>query len=204
MGDSEKKCPKYKTSDKCWKLCTEAKLHAINPMNYLTKCRKYLMIVIKNDFRFKWTDIAGVGIHPTKAWLSRLVNFKNAIWTWGHFRRTICNKILPQKRMECFRLLLDHLAWIEYQFLCGIRDSRKAESLWRMMRGGGSNEVRTPELIGQIKNFMDKDRRVSKETISAQFDVSVRTVHTIIREELMIYIYKWHEENVTGEFLRRD
>ena len=47
-----------------------------------------------------------------------------------------------------------------------------------------SKEVRTPELIGQMKNFMDKDRRVSIETISAQFDVSVGTVHTIIREEL--------------------
>ena len=33
---------------------------------------------------------------------------------------------------------------------------------------------------------MDKDRRVSIETISAQFDVSVGTVHTIIREELKI------------------
>ena len=33
---------------------------------------------------------------------------------------------------------------------------------------------------------MDKDRRVSIETISAQFDVSVRTLHTIIREELMM------------------
>ena len=48
----------------------------------------------------------------------------------------------------------------------------------------GSKEVRTPELIGLIKNFMDKDRRVSIETISAQFDVSVGTVHTIICEEL--------------------
>ena len=47
-----------------------------------------------------------------------------------------------------------------------------------------SKEVRTPELIGQIKNFADKDPRVSIETISAQFDVSVGTVHTIIREEL--------------------
>ena len=47
-----------------------------------------------------------------------------------------------------------------------------------------SKEVRTPELSGQIKNFMDKDRRVSIETISAQFDVSVGTVHTIIREQL--------------------
>ena len=51
-------------------------------------------------------------------------------------------------------------------------------------RSGKSKEVRTPELIGQIKNLMDKDRRVSIETISARFDVSVGTVHTIIREEL--------------------
>ena len=53
-------------------------------------------------------------------------------------------------------------------------------------RGERSKEVRTPELIGQIKNFMDKDRRVSIGTISAQFDVSVGTVHTIIREELKV------------------
>ena len=51
-------------------------------------------------------------------------------------------------------------------------------------RCGRSKEVRTPELIGQIKNFMDKDRRVSMETISAQFDVTVGTVHTIIHKEL--------------------
>ena len=37
--------------------------------------------------------------------------------------------------MECFRPLFDHLAWIENQFLSGIRDSRKAGSLWGMMRG---------------------------------------------------------------------
>ena len=35
-----------------------------------------------------------------------------------------------------------------------------------------SKEVRTPELIGQIKSCMDKDCRVSIETISAQFGVS--------------------------------
>ena len=44
---------------------------------------------------------------------------------------------MPQKRMECFRLLFDHLAWIEYQFLSDIRDSSKAGSLWGMMRGMG-------------------------------------------------------------------
>ena len=95
------------------------------------------------DFRFKWTATAAIGIHPTKTWLSLLGNFKNAIWKWGHFRRTICNKIvlnlekMLQKRMECFGLLLEHLAWIEHQFLSGIRDSRKPGSLWGMMRGVG-------------------------------------------------------------------
>ena len=47
-------------------------------------------------------------------------------------------------------------------------------------RCGNSKEVRTPELIAQIKNFMDKDSLVFIETISAQFDVSVG----IIRLEL--------------------
>ena len=39
--------------------------------------------------------------------------------------------------MEFIGLLFDHLAWIEHQFLCSIRDSRKAGSLWGMMRGVG-------------------------------------------------------------------
>ena len=77
-------------------------------------------------------------------WLSLLVNFKNAIWTWGYFRRTICKKKsvlnlvkMKQKRMECFRLLFGHLARIEHQYLSGIRVSRKVGSLWGMMRGVG-------------------------------------------------------------------
>ena len=45
-------------------------------------------------------------------------------------------KIL-QKSMEYFRLLFEHLAWIEHQFLSGIRDSRKEGSLCGMMRGVG-------------------------------------------------------------------
>ena len=50
------------------------------------------------DFRFKWTATAGIGIYSTKAWLSQLVNFKNAMW---HFRRTICNKILFWTCKKC-------------------------------------------------------------------------------------------------------
>ena len=44
-------------------------------------------------------------------------------------------KMMPQKRMECFRMLFDYLALIEHQFLSGIRDSKKTRSLWGMMRG---------------------------------------------------------------------
>ena len=33
--------------------------------------------------------------------------------------------------------VFDHLAWIEHQFLSGISDSRKAQSLWGMMRDVG-------------------------------------------------------------------
>ena len=39
--------------------------------------------------------------------------------------------------MEYFRLLLGHLAWIKYQFMSDIRDSRKAGCLWGIMRGEG-------------------------------------------------------------------
>ena len=62
---------------------------------------------------------------------SQLVIFKNAIWTCGYFRRNL--EKMPQKPMECFTLLFNHLAWIEQQFLSGIRDSR----MWGMMRGVG-------------------------------------------------------------------
>ena len=49
---------------------------------------------------------------------------------------------MSQKRMEYFRLLLEHLAWIEHPFLNGIRGSRKAAFIiphrpWGMMEGVG-------------------------------------------------------------------
>ena len=54
-------------------------------------------------------------------------------------------------------------------------------------RCGRNKEVRTPELVRQIRNFMDEDHRVSIETISIKFDVSVGTVHTIIHEQLKMW-----------------
>ena len=40
---------------------------------------------------------------------------------------------MSEKSIECFRLLFDHLAWIEHQFFSGIRDSRKTGSQWGSM-----------------------------------------------------------------------
>ena len=49
----------------------------------------------------------------------------------------LCFKLekIQQQRMECFRLLFDHLAWMELQFLSDIRDSRMAGNLWGRVRG---------------------------------------------------------------------
>ena len=51
----------------------------------------------------------------------------------------LCLKLgkMLQKRMGCFRLLFDQLAWIEHQFLNGMRDLREAGSLWGMLKGVG-------------------------------------------------------------------
>ena len=54
--------------------------------------------------------------------------------------------MMPQKRMECFRLLFHHLAWIKHQFL---RFKEARLSVRDDERCGGSKEVNTPELIGQ-------------------------------------------------------
>ena len=54
------------------------------------------------DFSFKWTATAAIGMHLTKAWLSQLVNFKNAIWTWGHFLREF-QKRFGRKRPALFK-----------------------------------------------------------------------------------------------------
>ena len=56
---------------------------------------------------------------------------------------------MPQKRMECFKLLLEQLAWIERQLLSGMRFKEGREPVRDDERCGRSKEVNTPELIGQ-------------------------------------------------------
>ena len=69
-------------------------------IQYVTSIHLIKWLTNFYDFRFKWTATAAIGIHPTKALLSLLVNFKNAIW---QFRRTICNKILFLTWKICHR-----------------------------------------------------------------------------------------------------
>ena len=61
------------------------------------------------DFSFKWTATAAIGIHPTKTWLSQLVNFKNAIWTlWELYAIKFCFKL----GKNAMRWKLDLLLWL--------------------------------------------------------------------------------------------
>ena len=99
-----------------------------------------------------------------------------------------CFKLGKNAATETYRILQTafgascmNRAWV---FEWHKRFKEGKESVKDDERCGRSKEVRTSELIGQMKNFIDKDRCVSIETISAQFDISVGTVHTIIREEL--------------------
>ena len=92
------------------------------------------------DFRFKWTATAVIGIHLTKTWFHCWwISKMQSDTLEKRYAIKFCFKLgkIPQKRMECFRLLFDHLTWIEHQFLSGIRDSRKAGSLWGMISGVG-------------------------------------------------------------------
>ena len=99
---------------------------------------------------------AAIGLHPNEAWLSLLVNFKSAIWTWGHFRRTICNTIQFEtwkichrnvwNASDCFGASCMNRASVferHKRFKEGRESVRHDERFWR------SKEDNSPQLIGQ-------------------------------------------------------
>ena len=103
-----------------------------------------------------WPWIA-IGIHPTKARLSQLVNFKNAIWTWGHFRWTICNKLfffkLGKNATETYGMLQTAFRPSCMNrapvFRCHKRFKEGKESVRDYEKCRRSKEVKTQELNGQ-------------------------------------------------------
>ena len=105
------------------------------------------------DFRFKWTATAAIGMHPIKAWLSQLVNFKNAI---RHFRRTNAIKLcfkLRKNTTETYGMLqtafgASCMNWaLVFEWHKRFKEAR--ESVRDDQRCERSKEVNTPELINQ-------------------------------------------------------
>ena len=104
------------------------------------------------DFRFKCTARAGIGMHPTKASLSQLVNFKNAIWTWERYVIKFCFK-LGKNATETHGMLQT-----DFRPSCMNRESvfewhkrfnEGRESVRDDERCGRSKEVNISEFIGQ-------------------------------------------------------
>ena len=136
----------------------------------------HLMRLVTNfyDFRFKWTATTGTGMHPTKTWSSQLVNFKNAIWTWGHFRRTIklCFK-LGKNSTETYGMLqtafrpsrINQASVFEWYK----RFKEGRESVRDDERCGRNKEVNTPELIGQRVEVLREFRKTFRRKSPALF-----------------------------------
>ena len=133
------------------------------------------------DFRLKWTATAEIRIHPTPDchswWISKMQSGREDTLEERHEIK-FCIK-LWKNATETYGMLQSafgascmNRAWV---FESHKRFKEGRESVRDDERCGRGKGVRTPQLIGQIKNIMDKD---------SQFDVSLGAVHTIIREEL--------------------
>ena len=105
------------------------------------------------DFWFKWTPTKGIGIHPTKAWLSLLVISKMQSGREDTLEERYAIKFcfkLWKMSQKCFRLHFDLLPWTQHRCLSGIRDSRVDRGSVRDdERCGRSKEVNKPETFGQ-------------------------------------------------------
>ena len=130
--------------------------HRLLKIHYVIAIHLMRWLINFYDFYFKWTATPAIGIHPTKAWLLQLVNFKNAICTWGHFRRTICNKILFytwKNATETYAMLQTAFGpscmnWASvFEWHKRFKEGR--ESVRNDEKCARSKEVNTSELIGQ-------------------------------------------------------
>ena len=88
--------------------------------------------------------------------------------------------------MECFRLLFDHLAWIEHRFLSGIGNSKKTGSLWGMRKrvGGLRKSIDQSWLARGLGlgllcwGFMGVQKRFGRKHSSNRVSgISTRTMH---------------------------
>ena len=86
-------------------------------------------------------------------WLSQLANFKNAIWREDTLVDRYAIKFCFKLGKKCHRNVWnasDCFLTILHGFLSGIRDSRRAGSLWGMIRGvGGVRKSEHPSWLAK-------------------------------------------------------
>ena len=105
------------------------------------------------NFRFKGTATAAIGIHPTKAWLSQLVNFKKQSDTlYERYAIIFCFKLGKNatETYEVFQTAFE-ASWMNrasvFEWHKRLKEGR--EFVRDDERCGRSKEVNTPELICQ-------------------------------------------------------
>ena len=79
-------------------------VHAFKIVVDFWKFSMLLLYIIWDDWPFFMISDSNEHLQQELK-LSQLKNFKNAIWTWGHFRRTICKKVLFETWKQCHRNL---------------------------------------------------------------------------------------------------
>ena len=119
------------------------------------------------DFRLKWTAKARIGIHPTKAWLSQLMNFKNAIWT---LEERYAIKFCFKFGKNTMRWKLDLLLWPRDQ-----ETEFPVEACWFSQTQEGQTEQIHPQTFDDP--FFD-----STGTISMHWVPTGQTVNKVLRE----------------------
>ena len=110
---------------------------------------------------------------------------------------------MPQKRIECFRLLFDHLAWIEHEFFEWHKRFKEGrQSVGDDERCGRSKEVNTPQLIDSrarvrvtMLRFEGSPGRDSlgrgQYSSNRVSGISTRTMHQSTTPSLSLTIWPW-------------
>ena len=149
------------------------------------------------DFKFKWTTTAGIGIHPTKAWLLQLVNFKNAIWTYEE----------GYGIKFCFKLGKNAMLW-KLDLLLWPRDLETefpVEACWLSQTQEGQTEQIHPQTFDDpffdstgmiyvevLREFRKRFRWKSQHSSNRVSGISTRTIHQSSTPSLSLTIWpRW-------------
>ena len=131
--------------------------HRLLKIQYVIAIHRMRWLTNFYDFSFKWILTAAIGIHPTKVWLSQLVNFKSTSGCEDTIEERYAIKLcfkLGKNAKETYGMLqtafrpscMNPASVFEWhkRFKEGSKSVRDDE------RCGRGKEVNRPELIGQM------------------------------------------------------